>query len=222
MHGMFSVADLFNQPLNSWNVSKVTKMNLMFYNASSFNQPLNSWDVSSVFDISNMFMGASSFNQPLNSWNVSSVVKMHGMFSAADLFNQPLNSWNVSSVISMSNMFKRASSFNQDIGLWVIKDDCDVTSIFYLSGVTRDTFLPEGNGQGIYGIKIANYFNPNLPNPKTNDQLIEIRTRWERRGTLIMSLKKSIDNPDVTELGKGIHNIPDELKRNVTKYLGGA
>ena len=48
MFSMFNDADSFNQPLNSWNVSKVTSMFRMFTNADSFNQPLNSWNVSRV------------------------------------------------------------------------------------------------------------------------------------------------------------------------------
>jgi len=43
---MFYEARSFNQPLNKWNVSKVTNMEEMFYRAESFNQPLNNWNVS--------------------------------------------------------------------------------------------------------------------------------------------------------------------------------
>ena len=45
MSGMFLGAVLFNQPINSWDVSNVTNMSYMFYNAARFNQPLNDWDV---------------------------------------------------------------------------------------------------------------------------------------------------------------------------------
>jgi len=56
-----------NQPLNNWNVSKVTNMSEMFYGASSFNQPLNNWNVSNVKEMGYMFYrGANSFNQPLH------------------------------------------------------------------------------------------------------------------------------------------------------------
>ena len=34
----------------------------MFRGASSFNQPLNNWDVSKVTDMADMFNGARSFN----------------------------------------------------------------------------------------------------------------------------------------------------------------
>ena len=43
----------------------------LFMNASSFNQPLNNWNVSKVTNMAGMFGGATSFNQPLNDWNVS-------------------------------------------------------------------------------------------------------------------------------------------------------
>ena len=55
---MFHYAESFNQPLNKWNVSKVTSMNAMFYRAPSFNQPLNNWDVSKVTKVDWMFQNA--------------------------------------------------------------------------------------------------------------------------------------------------------------------
>ena len=48
----------------------------MFTEARSFNQPLNNWNVSKVTDMERMFRGATSFNQPLNNWNVSKVTNM--------------------------------------------------------------------------------------------------------------------------------------------------
>jgi surface protein len=43
----------------------------MFVNAHSFNQPLNKWDVSNVTKMYCMFKNATSFNQALDKWNVS-------------------------------------------------------------------------------------------------------------------------------------------------------
>ena len=43
----------------------------MFFNASSFNQPLNNWNVSKVTYMYDMFEEATSFNQPLHApWYV--------------------------------------------------------------------------------------------------------------------------------------------------------
>ena len=46
----------------------------MFYGATSFNQPLNDWDVSKVTTMQGMFRSTSSFNQPLDQWDVSKLV----------------------------------------------------------------------------------------------------------------------------------------------------
>ena len=61
------------------------------WGATSFNQPLNKWNVSKVTDMSFMFEDARSFNQPLNNWNVSKVTYMYDMFEEATSFNQPLH-----------------------------------------------------------------------------------------------------------------------------------
>lgn len=55
----------------------------MFLNAHSFNQPLDSWDVSNVEDMWLMFSDAIDFNQSLESWNVSKVKVMCGMFGGS-------------------------------------------------------------------------------------------------------------------------------------------
>jgi surface protein len=66
--GMFDLAEYFNQPLDSWDVSNVTDMALMFYGAISFNQPLGSWDVSNIANMTSMFSRATRFGQNLCQW----------------------------------------------------------------------------------------------------------------------------------------------------------
>jgi surface protein len=51
-------------------------MSKMFYEAMAFNQPLGTWDVSKVSDMSNMFNSTAPFNQPLDTWDVSRVTHM--------------------------------------------------------------------------------------------------------------------------------------------------
>lgn len=92
---MFYGAKFFNADISKWNVSKVTYMNYMFKNAESFNQPLDSWDTSSVTDMSMMFYNATSFNQPLESWDTSNVEYIDYMLNGAESFNQSLDSWNL-------------------------------------------------------------------------------------------------------------------------------
>jgi surface protein len=70
----------------------------MLYNASAFNQPLNTWDTSRVTTMKSMFVNASSFNQPLDNWDTGNVTTMMGMFYLAVSFNQDISGWYVSKV----------------------------------------------------------------------------------------------------------------------------
>ena len=130
MSYMFHFAEKFNQPVQHWNVSAVTKMNDMFNTASSFNQPLEKWDMSNVTTIRRMFKQASAFNQPLGKWNVSNVKDTYATFSEAKVFNQPLENWDVSNVTMMSAMFFRASLFNQPLGNWDVSNVNNMSLMF--------------------------------------------------------------------------------------------
>ena len=70
-------------------------MSWMFYEALAFNQPLNNWDISKVTNMRAMFNRARVFNQPLNNWDISKVTDTYEMFSNAPVFkaNQPYCSW---------------------------------------------------------------------------------------------------------------------------------
>lgn len=70
---MFSNADSFNQPIGSWNTTKVANMYGLFRSATAFNQPLNNWNTSKVDDFTAMFKYASAFNQDISGWNTSSM-----------------------------------------------------------------------------------------------------------------------------------------------------
>lgn len=127
---MFYYAEVFNQPLENWDVSNVTNMLGTFADALEFNQPLNLWDVSNVDDMDEMFYSATSFNQPLNLWDVSNVTKMPAMFNYAESFDQDLNTWDVSNVTTMRSMFSRADSFNGDITNWDVSSVTTMRDMF--------------------------------------------------------------------------------------------
>ena len=92
-------------------------MREMFQKASSFNQPINSWVVSKVTDIGVMF-SESPFNQSLYNWNLSELKIADHVFYLATQFNQDISNWNMSSVTTIMAMFSSASSFDQDISIW--------------------------------------------------------------------------------------------------------
>ena len=86
MKDMFYEASAYNQPMDNWDVSKVTNMHGMFDDAAAYNQPLKDWDVSKVTRMDYMFEGAAAFNQNLCAWgNVAS-------FPYSDIFDLFANS----------------------------------------------------------------------------------------------------------------------------------
>ena len=101
---LFDNAQIFNEDISEWDVSKVTNMSYMFRYCYTFNQPLNKWDVSNVTNMFYMLGGTESFNQDIGSWDVSNVTDMEGMFSSSQ-FNGDISSWDVSNVTNMQNMF---------------------------------------------------------------------------------------------------------------------
>ena len=76
MYNIFTGTQEFDQDLSKWDVSKVTRMEGMFFQARVFNGDLSKWNVGQVTNMDNMFSGANSFNQDLSKWDVTQVVGM--------------------------------------------------------------------------------------------------------------------------------------------------
>lgn len=129
-------SSVFNQQLNSWDVSNVTNMSNMFDGASNFNQSIKLWNVSNVNNMSYMFSGAKEFNQDINNWDVGNVTNMSSMFANAFSFNNPLNNWDVSSVTDMNRMFRdealgsEGCIFNQPLANWDVSNVTDMSLMF--------------------------------------------------------------------------------------------
>jgi hypothetical protein len=147
---------LFNQPIASWDVSRITNMRLMFgYDGgrppadigAAFNQPLNGWNVSAVQTFEG-FMGhlldsvisptiTHAFNQPLNEWNISAATNLRRMFQMAIWFNQDISAWNTSNVINTSGMFRGfrlgaspTHGFNRSLNAWDVSAVTDMSEMF--------------------------------------------------------------------------------------------
>ena len=130
MRKMFQECNVFNAPIEDWDVSKVTNMRSLFSGCDAFNHSLDKWDVSNVTDMGGLFSGCYSFNQPLNSWDVSKVKEMDYMFQACPVFNQPLDKWIVSNVTNMQQMFAGCNTFNQPIGNWKVNKVTNMKGTF--------------------------------------------------------------------------------------------
>ena len=59
MNYMFYSAEVFNQDVSSWNVSKVKLFSYMFKYVEKFNKNLKKWTPDSMEDIYEMFTGTS-------------------------------------------------------------------------------------------------------------------------------------------------------------------
>jgi surface protein len=87
-------ASIFNNSgsdsIKNWNLGNSTSSLFLFGNATSFNQPIGSWDMSKMTNIQQMFTSTSgrtgSFNQNIGSWNVS-LVTVGTSFMALRTFN---------------------------------------------------------------------------------------------------------------------------------------
>lgn len=106
MEGMFQLMPIFNSPLN-WGIKtgNVTNMRYMFFNTQLFNQDINSWNVSNVTNFRQMFHNAYKFNQSLANWQFTNksnkTIDMDYMFYFATSFNQDISSWNISRVTKL-------------------------------------------------------------------------------------------------------------------------
>lgn len=100
----------------------VTTLSNAFNSCSIFNQPLDSWNVSNVTSMASMFSGCSRFNQPLGSWNTKQVVFFSSMFSNCVSLNQDFSTWDFTSCETlnsfMSNVRLNTSYYDALLILW--------------------------------------------------------------------------------------------------------
>lgn len=159
MNLLFYNENSFNQNIENWDVSNVTTMYAMFWNAASFNNSIKYWDVSNVAVFRNMFSNATNFNQNIEDWDVSNVISTRGMFSNASAYNQPMANWNVSNVDNMNYMFLNATSFNQEINNWNVSNVTEMYSMFN----NANSFNQDLSNWDVTNVITCENFNENTP-----------------------------------------------------------
>jgi len=117
--------------ISTWDTSRVTVMNKLFYECGEFDEDISKWDVSNVTQMIGMFEGASSFNGDISKWDVSNVTEIGCMFYDTSSFNGDISKWDVSNVTDMSCMFFKARSFNGDISKWDVSNVTTMSCMFY-------------------------------------------------------------------------------------------
>ena len=143
MAAMFATAYQFNQPIGSWDVSRVTTMAQMFYQATLFNQPLSGWNVSNVTLMFQMFQ-STPFNQDIGNWNISGVT-LFGSFMAG---KTPLTF----SATNLDSIYNGWSTKNPKTGITINFGSANYTTS--ISGAGK-AILTGSTGSGGYGWTIT-------------------------------------------------------------------
>jgi hypothetical protein len=136
IHSMFYGCLLFNQPLNTWDVSNVLTIHNLFANCDNFNQPLR-WNTSKIQDMSYMFQHCVSLNQDIQ-LDTSNVIRMEEMFYNCSIFNGKLEFNDTSNVNSMKRMFMRCEYFNQNLTGWNVQNVDDVLGMFARCNISKE------------------------------------------------------------------------------------
>lgn len=118
--GMFSQAASFNGQISGWNLEEtsITSLERLFHGATAFNQPINTWNTSKIKSFQSLFAGARAFSQDLDYWDVSGVESFEGTFFEAAAFTGNITTWNMSSAKTIRQMFQGSTAFNQPISDW--------------------------------------------------------------------------------------------------------
>ena len=66
--------------INTWDTSRVSSFEKLFYFLPQFNDDISKWDTSNVTSMRYMFNEATHFQYDIRGWNVSKVASFYGMF----------------------------------------------------------------------------------------------------------------------------------------------
>jgi surface protein len=105
--------------LRDWDTSKVTDMNMLFFNKQKFNENIGNWDTSSVTNMKKMFFNAAAFTnkgEPMY-WDTSKVEDFSNMFQSSGI-NVCLCNWEIKDGACGYAMFLNANSMTQSLSCW--------------------------------------------------------------------------------------------------------
>ena len=120
--------------------SEITDFSNLFKNCQSNDLNYNiikSWDVSKATRFDNMFFNANIKDIDLNSWDVSNAVNMYGMFQKS-LFSGTIDKWDVSKVNTLDFIFAETQFFNSDLRQWNFQSYDASTNDFFFSTDAAD------------------------------------------------------------------------------------
>ncbi|MFT4908381.1 MAG: surface protein [Oleispira sp.] len=129
--GMFYMAKSFNDDLNHWDMSAVTRISSMFYGAEKFNGNISSWDTSKVEYATSLFNNAKSFNSDISQWNTKNLANAEYLFSGASQLNQDLSNWDLTKLTDLDSLFYNAKSFKGPLPKFNFNDITYVRNAFY-------------------------------------------------------------------------------------------
>ena len=185
----------FNQPLSSWQVSKVTDMQGMFQLNTRFNQDIDSWDTQRVTSMSYMFRDT-TFNQDINSWQTSNVKDMYGMFAGNRGFDQDLSKWDVSQVTDARFMFCDTTLQTPAFAAWDFANfDLDIEGLYTNNFFYADFYYVRTNSLCLYRDNFPAIFASKLPATCTTKATTPTTTTTPTPTT---QTKQTTAKPDVT------------------------
>ena len=188
MNDMFAGATSFNQPLNSWNVSKVSRMVEMFANTPSFQQNLGNWYVvanaTSIAraDVPGVVAEISAQNDYLNDHNPTYGISRDNDYAFFEIVNG--NKINMTSVGTKSsymvNVTASGSNVFEDGNNWrvlavsvsaALSDNADLGGLTISSG----TLSPQFSSSDItYTASVDNSVTQVTVTPTASDSLATI------------------------------------------------
>ena len=136
IRGMFWSTS-FNQLVDTWNVTSVTRFDSLFRNCP-FNRPLNTWSLNSVTDMFGMFFNNVAFNSAIFNIPTSNIV-LTNCFGGATSFNQPIP-WSTNNVVSITGFLNGASSFDQNLGSMNLQNVTSLDNFISNSGMSNANY----------------------------------------------------------------------------------